>query len=402
MGYGYFYNATTRLWCKFNSFDSLDEDIIEVLGLQMAKEIRNINLVVKRKVMNREDDLTQFNMKTGVVALGRNEVLDMRTLIVRERVKEDLCSFYLSSTYNEAYDKEWVETYIGQLLKTDKIDYINQVLEIIGYAFTGENNLKIILMMIGEGDNGKSLFLDIVKTLMEQYSTSANPKIFKKPRFENNTHEAHLFPLIGKRGAFISELSENDEMNETVMKRASGNDPDSIRNSGSELTIDTVLKAVLMAVSNEVPRCSDPVLWKRLKFINFANTFEKSGEKEAEIKSHKNDLFCAFMDGANRYYERGMKIIYCEEISTFTKKQKDAKDSFIAFSEVYEITKTDNDREVETCASVYQVYMDFCYNSKGQYKRDGKETFYKKFEEKNGLSKVVVGNKGNHYRIKPL
>ena len=402
MGFGYFYKSATRLWCQFKSFECLDEDIIETLHLQSAREIRNINLVVKRKVMNREDDLTQFNMTTGILALSGGKVLDMVSLTVRPRIKEDLCSFYLTSTYTPDYDKEWVVQYIGQLLNTENLDYINQVLEIIGYVFTGENNLKIILVMIGKGDNGKSLFMEMIKGLLEQYSTIANPKIFKKPRFENNTHEAHLYPLIGKRGAFISELSEGDEFNATVLKRASGNDPDSIRNSGSDLTLDVTLKAVLLAVSNEVPKNTDDVLWKRLKFINFANTFARDATKESEIRSHKNDLFCAFVEGANRYYQWGRTITYCEEISSFTQNQRDSKDSFIAFSEVYEVVKTDSDRDMVSCSSVYQTYMDFCYGSKGEYKKDGKETFYKKFEAKNGLEKVLNGNKGNHYQIKPL
>jgi hypothetical protein len=454
MGYGYFYNASKRLWCQFKSFDSLDEDIIDTLGLESAKEIKNINLVVKRKLMNREDDLTKFNMKTGILALGESDIIDMRTLEVRPRVKTDLCSFYLSSTYKPEYDRKWVEQYIGQLLnvwteedqketekeerefkafmeksleekfediqkaievfrnetydeesqekikiREKKLNYVQQVLEMFGYIFTGENNLKIILMMLGKGDNGKSLFMEIVKILMEQYSTIANPKIFKKPRFENNTHEAHLYPLIGKRGAFISELSEGDEFNATVMKRASGNDPDSIRNSGSDLTLDVTLKAVLVAVSNEVPKNTDPVLWKRLKFINFANTFSRDSNKEKEIKDHKNDLFCAFMEGAHRYYQRGMTINYCEEIDKFTQDQRDSKDSFIAFSETYEIEESKDGKEY--CKEVYQVYMDFCYNSKGEHKRDGKETFYAKFEKKYGFVKDKDA-KGNFYRMKPI
>ena len=241
--------------------------------------------------------------------------------------------------------------------------------------------------------------MEMVKSLMEQYGTIANPKIFKKPRFENNTHEAHLYPLVGKRGAFISELSEGDEFNATVMKRASGNDPDSIRNSGSDLTLDVTLKAVLIAVSNELSKNTDEVLWGRIKVINFANRFTRDGNKEREIKSHKNDLFCAFMEGANRYYQRGMKIDYCEEISSFTQNQKNAKDAYVAFGDTYEIEGSTDNKVY--CKEVYQLYMDFCYNSKGEYKRDGKITFYGKFEKKYGFVKDN-DNRGDFYKMKPI
>jgi P4 family phage/plasmid primase-like protien len=397
MGYGYFYRPDTRLWCQFKSFDCLNDDMMEELGLLKTKDIKNIGFAVKQKLMNREDDLTRFNMRQGFIATGQKDIIDLKTLTVREREKEDLCSFYLSQEYRKEYDKKWVNDYIGQLLNTNKQEYIDQVLEVIGYIFTGENNLKIIIIMMGKGDNGKSLFIEVVKSIMEQYSTVANIKIFKKPKFENNTHEAYLYPLIGKRAAFSSELAEEDEFNATVLKNASGNDSISIRNSGAEITFDTILKSVLVAITNSVPKTNDVALWNRLKFINFANTFEKSGQKEIEIKSHKNDLFCAFLEGAKRYYDRGMKIEYCDEIVSFTKKQKDAKDSVIAFCGVYEIEVSDNNKVY--CKELYQAYIEFCRSE--FIKADGKETFYQKFERMYNFIKDK-DYKGNYYLMKNL
>jgi len=397
MMYGYFYRPNSRLWCQFKSFDSLNEDMINALGLVTAKDVKNIGYIVKQMIMNREDDLTKFNMTPGVIAIGKTNIIDLRTLTVRLREKEDLCSFYLGQEYNIDYDKKWVNCYMGELLKTDKQEYIDQVLELIGYIFTGENNLKIIIIMMGTGDNGKSLFIEVVKSIMEQYSTVANIKIFKKPKFESNTHEAHLYPLIGKRASFSSELAEEDEFNAPVMKNVSGNDPISIRNSGAELTIDTILKSVLVAITNCVPKTNDVALWNRLKFINFANTFEKSGQKEAEIKSHKNDLFCAFLEGAYRYYQRNQKIDYCEEIVSFTQKQKDAKDSVIAFTENYDIEEQKDNKVY--CKDVYQLYSEFCRSE--FIKKDGKETFYTKFEKRYNFMKDK-DYKGNYYHMKNL
>jgi len=398
LGYGYFYDSKRCLWVQFRSFEGLGEDMINTLDLQTAKNVTNAISVVKKLLMNREDDLTKFNMKPGIVSLQGDQVLDMRTLHVRKREKEDYCSFQLQSTYTPDYDRQWVNTYIGDLLKTEDQAYIDQVLEIIGYMFAGENNLKIVIMMIGTGDNGKSLFMEIVKSLMEQYGTVANPKIFIKPRFENNTHEAHMIPLIGKRGAFLSELGENDELNANALKRISGNDPDSLRNSGSDLTLDVTIKAVPFSASNYVPRNSDPVLWKRLKIINFANTFEKSALKEAEIRGHRHDLFCAFMEGANRYYNRNMTMEYCQQITAFTQEKRDDKDPFIAFLEEHEESETSIEHNIP-CKDVFLAFVDFCNNSKGEYQKVGKEIFYARLEKHFGMVKKR-NSKGNFYNFK--
>jgi P4 family phage/plasmid primase-like protien len=394
MGFGYMYNRITRLWGKFTSFDSLDEQVIKHLGLDSAKNIRNVNTVIKRLLMNREDDLTQFNMRAGFLAIKNKKIIDMKTLQVRDRVKGDYCSFELAMDYTPDYNKEWVNDYIGQILKTTDQAYIDQVVEIFGYVMSGENNLKMIIMLVGSGDNGKSLFAEVLNNMMEQYAVPANPKIFKKPKFENNTHEAHLYPLIGKRGAFMSELSAQDTFNDTVMKRASGNDRDSIRNSGSDVSLSVTLKAVLIVLTNQVPKSECDTLWKRLTFIDFANTFERDGNKEKEIKGHQADLFCAFMEGAHRYYQNDMKIHFVDQISSFTKLNKDSKDSVIEFMK--ENTIQPSEQGQEYCKDVYQMYSDFSY--RGDLVKVGKETFYKQFESAYGLVKEKNKN-GNYYRI---
>jgi len=394
VGYGFFYNHNTRLWLQFNNFDSLSDSVIKLLNIQEAKWLKNVIHMIKCKLMNNEDDVTRFNMVEGLIALDNLYVFDMKIRENRLREKEDYCSFFLKRTYKE-YNKEWVNQYIGSLLCPEgkyNQDLINQFMELIGYVFTGENNLKYMLLFIGAGDNGKSLFLECIMNLLEQYAVSGNSKIFKKPRFENDNHEAHLFPLLNKRATFISEMDDKDEFNCKMLKAISGNDSMSIRNSGSPITQTVTLKTVMLIATNVVPRFDDIVFAERLVCVNFPNKFVRDANKASEIKSHLDDLFCAIMDGASRYYQRDRKINLLPVIKNYTTEIKISKDPFSQFILHYNFKKGN---KKEYCKDIYQTYVD--HLRQNSHIPKGKETFYKEIEKYFHINEKEKDKKGYFY-----
>ncbi len=389
---GYFYKETTRLWVSFNNFESLYESILNELQIEKAKDLKNVGFIVKTKLMNRRDDLSMFDMVTGIVSLQNGLVYDMRKGETRERVKEDYCSIYLKQCYTKDYDKKWVNQYVSELVGAA---VAHQLLELVGYSLSAENVLKLVIILIGKGDNGKSLFIEMVQKCMGDYQTMANSKIIKKPKFENNTHEAHLFPLLNKRAVFSTELSESDEFNNVALKQISGNDGLSIRNSGSPETLSITLKCVPWVATNVMSKINDPVFGNRLACIEFPSTFEKSAAKADEIKSHEHDLFCAFLEGGYRFYQNNRIINLLPQIKDFTDRQKKKQDSFIQFFEEYEYQV--EEASIEWCKDLYCSYVE--YSKKSILPVEGKEIFYKKVEDKFKIEKAK-NNKGNYYKLK--
>jgi len=395
-GQGYFYKEKNRLWVQFTNFDSLQEEILHTLDISKTKDLRNVGHIVKIKLMNKTHDLTMFNMITGIISLQNGKVFDMKQGITRDRVKEDYCSIFLKHEYTEDYNKAWVKNYIGELVGHNDL-LIEQILELVGYSLSAENVLKIIIILIGNGDNGKSLFIEMIQKCMGDYQTMANDKIIKKSRFENNTHEAHLYPLLNKRAVFSTELSETDEFNCRALKQISGNDGISIRNSGSPETLSVTLKTVAWIATNVMSRITDSVFGGRLACINFPNNFERSASKAEEIKSHAHDLFCAFMDGGYRFYQRNKVIELLPQIKDYTKLQRQKQDSFIQFFEEHEFEACNQSKEY--CKDLFTAYTE--YTRKSGMTLEGKETFYKKVEDKFNVVKEK-DREGNFYKIKRM
>jgi phage/plasmid-associated DNA primase len=404
LGYGFFYRPRDALWQRFESFDSLSasiKDTIDELG--QAKDIRNVTHVVRIRVMLREDDLSRFDMTKGVLALRDKTIFNMKTKQVRERTKYDYCSYASNYYYDTDYDKTWVLEYIRSLVCVGDTqdDYkVLQVLEILGYAFTNENNLKLVILMLGEGDNGKSALIREVKNAMGQAGVSCPKKVVIRDKFNSDTHQAHLWPLIGKRSAFISELKPTDEYNTETIKASSGGDPQSIRNSGGSITMDVVLTAVLFVITNHSAKYNskeDPAFGNRIVGLNFPNRFERLASKDDEIREHSNDIFCAMMDGANRYYIADRKIHLVDSIKNYTQSIADSKDPFIQFTR--NITHEINETRIEPCHHVYYSYTEFTRKSGNA--SEGKENFYSRFEQKYGIVKYK-NHDGYYYKIQQV
>lgn len=390
---GYFYNELTRLWIQFSNFDALQDEIMRFCNIQKCKDLRNVGHMVKIKLMNRMNDLSMFNMVAGIISLQEGMVYDMIRGKERPRVKEDYCSFFLRHRYEEDYDREWVHNYIGELVgHSDEL--ILQLLELVGYSLSAENVLKLVIILIGDGDNGKSLFIEMVQKCMGEYQTVANSKIIIKPKFESNTHEAHLYALLNRRAVFSTELKETDEFNCQALKRISGNDAISIRNSGSSETVAVTLKAVAWIATNVMSKIDDPVFAGRIACINFPNKFERNASKAEEIKTHAHDLFCAFMEGGHRFYQRNKSIELLPQIKAYTKKINEKQDSFLQFMEENEFEASSTHKEY--CKELYYSYSDFV--RKAGMVLVGKESFYKRFEECLHVSKEK-DREGNFYKI---
>jgi phage/plasmid-associated DNA primase len=101
------------------------------------------------------------------------------------------------------------------------------------------------------------------------------------------------------------------------------------------------------------------------------------------------------MEGGTRFYQRNKKIELLDVIKNYTKQIHDTLDAFVQF---FNDTEFEEDESVkEYCKDMYESYVEYARRSGMTV--DGKETFYKKVEDKFKVTK----NKdkvGNFYRLK--
>jgi putative DNA primase/helicase len=99
--------------------------------------------------------------------------------------------------------------------------------QVAGYGLTGDICEHALFFIYGPGGNGKTVFLNTVKSILGDYATTAAMDTFMA-----NHHDRHPTDLAMLRGARLVSVSETEEgraWTESRIKQLTGGDPISAR-----------------------------------------------------------------------------------------------------------------------------------------------------------------------------
>lgn len=174
---------------------------------------------------------------------------------------------------------------------------IDVILSFMCYALF--NNIKIerALVLHGDGGNGKSTLINIIRNLYGDYNISS----VDIANIDNKT-KMELFAMRGKMLNMCSELKLGEKTNVEVFKRVISKEPISARRLYS-LPEDISDFPVQIFATNSIPHLGevDKAISRRLTIIEFKNTFKEDpyfidrfkGEYPAMLKyilSYKDEI----------------------------------------------------------------------------------------------------------------
>lgn len=344
-----------------------------------------------------------FDTLKGVFPIANKEVIELRTGIVRPRRKTD----YFTKTTNRKIVKVSEEKrdeilgYYSSMLKTNSIEYRDNLITMNAYILTGENNQKAIVIYIGERDGGKSTFLDLHHNMLEDFACYANNRVFIEQK-NNSTHDSELFNLRGKRIACLSETSKKQVYNVTLLKEISGGDRINIRGAGDKQTIDEKFNCVLVVATNQMAdfdyNPEDDSFPSRLWCFDFCNRFERNSAIVDKLKEDIDAYFTILCEYAKtHYYDKDRVITKCDKVKEFSNNQSENKDTVKWWCKKQSFTKGDYNQFVEK-TQLFEQYKEDCIQDK---KKNivGKTDFYKQFEKYFGLSEAVKIKYKNEFNI---
>jgi putative DNA primase/helicase len=243
---------------------------------------------------------------------------------------------------------------------TEDIDYVNCLYTLLAHGFTNDNSIKLIIFFIGEGDNGKSALMNLVKLILQDFICSdASKAILKKG---NSCLDTELVMLIGKRVATLSELRKEDNLDINRVKNISGDDKNiMLRPNANSSQIPTIIDCKIMIPTNEMPTIpqKDSALLKRFGCFNFCNTFERSSEKLKEIMSMRNHVFTYLCTLASKLTLNKFQFSMCHQMLSYTSEIKSSIDTVKGFVNDM-IDFTDKHSDYITAFELYNAYKSYC------------------------------------------
>jgi P4 family phage/plasmid primase-like protien len=338
-------------------------------NIQATPFMSNVLKLIKTHIIPDDEFIEKnFNRVPFLFPISDNKVVNLKTLEIYERTKEHYFTFITDNIFKtDRPNKDWVYNYFKEILKTENKDFITSVLTWFGYCLTGENCVKRFPILSGDGDNGKSAFFNVIKSIIGKFGIIGNEKVFLKQKSQS-VHTDEYLPLVNKRFAYLTEIDKNSSFNEKLIKSITGNDGDiSLRGCGGS-TVEVVIDCKLLCICNgdDIPDFIDKQgFTNRIMVIPFKNKFSRDSNKIIEINSMKNDIFTELCYYVKEYfYDNNMDINFSIEIENETNKLKDNKDTIKKFmDEKIEITDFNIKEDRIKKDTLYKMYIQYCLSN---------------------------------------
>lgn len=237
-----------------------------------------------------------------------NGVVDLRTGELLPEDRNILMTLDTGVKYNpQATCPRW-EKFLVEIFGDDPImiEYIHRA---VGYALTGLTTEQAVFLLVGEGSNGKSVFLSTIQHILGEYATIAAFASFEKQLLAGNQSN-DLAAFVGKRLVTSSETALDATFNEARLKSLTGGEKISARFLYQEsFTFTPMLKLWLGVNHPPTVRDDSYAFWRRIRRINFGKIFQgeevdpRLGDK---LKAEAEGILLWAIRGAVKWFKDGM------------------------------------------------------------------------------------------------
>lgn len=214
-----------------------------------------------------------FDHRPDLVNFG-NGTFDLAEEEFRAHRAEDMLTKVAGCDYDPSAKAErWVQ-FICEVMDANEED-AQYLQKLVGYCLWGKRPEQSIQFFVGDGGDGKSVFLETVRKALGDYQITLSATTFsaKNPASIPND----VARLSGARFAGVSELPKGLYVNTQLMKGISGGDTLSARFLHQEF-FDFEPEAVLLFMTNFYPfiDVEDKAFLRRVRLLRFPKNFSEN------------------------------------------------------------------------------------------------------------------------------
>ncbi|MEX3621886.1 phage/plasmid primase, P4 family [Viridibacillus arvi] len=383
------------------------------------KQIERIANKVLRELEKSEDEFERkWARSCGKRNIRMNSIKDLMPLVPAEREEFDRHKFLfnvengtinlkdgklqqhdrelkLTRISNVAFDGKaecptWLK-FLDQIFKGDK-ELIEYMQCLVGYSLTGDISEQSMYFLVGGGSNGKSTYVNAVKSLLGDYGlqTKSDTFIKKKDTGANND----IARLANARFVSAVESEEGEKLQESLVKTITGGEPILARFLRQEF-FEFLPEFKVFFTTNHKPIIGgvDDGIWRRVKIIPFTLSLkphERDKKLDEKLSLEMPGILNWAIEGCLKWQKSGLKEP--RVVVDATGNYKEDMDILAPFlNEVCYIDEPKNESIKIEAKELYNVYDSWCYKS-GE-RALGNRSFYRMLETKGFGKAKGAGNK---------
>lgn len=256
-------------WCSMSQSVSRIEAM-----LKMAKSMPGVTV----EADTFDPDPYLLSLKNGVLNLRTGELLEPR--------REFLITKAADAAFDSSAECPIWNKFIFEIMNGEQ-ELISFLQRAIGYSLTGSTEEQILFLLWGDGSNGKSVFVETIKSIFGTYAMATDASmLLLDSRGDAATGSNSIARLQNARLVVGSEVPPGARFNEARVKELTGQDTISARFLFKEY-FDYVPDFKFWIRSNDRPeiRGEDVGIWRRIVCIPFTASFtEEQKDKHLRTK----------------------------------------------------------------------------------------------------------------------
>ena len=221
----------------------------------------------------------------------------------------------------------------------------------------GENRNRIFPIFHGEGANGKSTLIEIVRNLFNPYVISVESEVFVSHSSRDNRFALSSMP--GARILVISETEAGGKFNVNLAKQLTGNDTLVCERKGRDaFEFQPEFKPIF--ATNHVPTVSDnsDAIWDRIRLVPFEVRIEAENRDpnlREKLMTEAEGIINWLVHGGQAWVDNDYVLPECDKIDAATVEYKDEEDVVQNFIETH-CEETETTKEGATVTQLYDEF----------------------------------------------
>ena len=239
-------------------------------NLSSFESFSKLENLCKLAATDRAVSLFSFDTDPMLVA-APNQWIDLKSGEAFDPDLSILVSMVIATDYCAKSECPNFEAFLGDIFEDD-LDLIGYVQRAIGYSLTGSTSEQCLFILIGDGANGKSTFINVINKLLGDYSKAASSQTLVAKGSSSIGDD--LVDLVSARLISVSETEAGEALAEAKIKQMTGGDVLKGRPLyGSWLEFNIIGKIFLATSSLPQINNTDNGIWRRIHAIPFTRTF---------------------------------------------------------------------------------------------------------------------------------